>query len=462
MKFWFSRVRRSPRVRAAWRVRLVAQFCALWCALCVPGLAWSDEAWRREPMPPGFKVVQTELEGPVYANSAGMTLYRWPQHKLRNGYSGEAAGTPACYDEVQTVTAGLMSPYPPGIRLPDAASRPSCTDLWPPVLAGDEAEETGKWTVIQRRDGSGQWAYDEQPLYTSVRDRQPGDTFGGSRRKLDNDAPAARVPVGPPALLPPGFKITSVAAGRMLTTSKDYALYSFAEDTATSVACVKDCLENWEPVLAPELARAQGEWSILERSPGVRQWVFRGSPLYRFRRESWPWSQLGSDQPGWRNVFSQPLPTPPASFKRQATLAGEVMADRHGKTIYRYQCGEDSADQLACDHPDDTQVYRLAMCGAGDPQRCLEHWPFVLAEDDPETDNRSWSIVTIDPMTGRFAESETPGALRVWAFRDRPVYTFAGDTEPGEVNGGGTGEWRGKRNGLLAFWLRDDFMEGDQ
>ena len=79
-----------------------------------------------------------------------------------------------------------------------------------------------------------------------------------------------------------------------------------------------------------------------------------------------------------------------------------------------------------------------------------------------QTQNRSWRIVTIDPQSGRFAAENHPGALRVWAYRDRPIYTFAGDRRPGDVNGGGTGEWRGKRNGLLAFWLRDDLMDSTE
>ena len=88
------------------------------------------------PMPPGFGVQATELEGPVFTNAEGRTLYIWPLHKQRNGYSGESPGTPRCYDEVLTVTAGLMSPYPAGIGLPDLDNRPSCTDLWSPGIRG--------------------------------------------------------------------------------------------------------------------------------------------------------------------------------------------------------------------------------------------------------------------------------------------------------------------------------------
>ena len=113
---------RSSRARS---VSLRNAFRLLFPLLLAPVLARGaeQEAFRAVPMPPGFQVRHTELEGPVFADPRGMTLYQWPQHKLRNGYSGEAAGTPACTDEVLTVTAGLMSPYPTGIPLPELAQR---------------------------------------------------------------------------------------------------------------------------------------------------------------------------------------------------------------------------------------------------------------------------------------------------------------------------------------------------
>lgn len=418
------------------------------------------EPYREVPMPPGFRVVSTELEGPVFATAEGKTLYHWPQHKLRNGYSGEAAGKPACFNRQQTVTAGLMSPYPPGIELPDLDTRPTCTDIWPPVVAGVQAEEVGDWLPLQRSDGVRQWMYKEQPLYTYTRDRKAGDTLGGSTRKRQGDSPASRSPVGPPAKIPPGFAVKTTLRGRLLTTSADRSVYAFDQDTPEASACREVCLRDWRPLRAPELAKPRPPWSVLERSAGVKQWVFRGQPLYAYRRDSISWSQEGSDVAGWRNVFTQMAPAYPEDFTIQDTLAGEVLADGSGKTIYLYQCGEDSLDQLGCDHPGDTQTYRLAMCGAGDPERCLSYWPYVQAPSGARAPSNAWSVVSIDAATGQRLLDRSTQGLRVWAFRDRPVYTFAGDKQAGEVNGGGTGEWRGKRNGLLAFWLRDDYLEG--
>lgn len=411
-------------------------------------------------MPADFHVESTELEGPVYADAEGRTIYTWPSHRLRNGYSGETPGNPACYDEVVTVTAGLMSPYPPGILLPELDSRPSCTDLWPPVYADEAAKEIGKWTILKRKDGTRQWAYDEQPLYTSVRDSRAGDVLGGTTRRYGGDSPANRVPLTPPSRVPPGFAVKTTTVGRLLTTDKNYSVYSFATDTADQAMCDSECARTWNPIVAPDLARAYGEWSIIERSPGVRQWVFRGKPVYTYVLDTRSWSLEGSDVPGWSNVYTQMAPPPPAVFTIQDTISGQVLADARGMTIYTYVCGDDSAQQLACDHPDDTQVYRLAMCGGGDAEKCLRHWPYVEAEEGTSSGNRAWTVMNIDPKTGRRADAEQADALHVWAYRDRPVVTYGLDEHPGDVHGAGTGEWRGQRNGLKAFWLRDDFMGG--
>ena len=415
------------------------------------------EAWLDEPMPPGFQVLDSELDGPVFATADGKTIYEWPRHLLRNGYTGEDPGRPACYDEVSTVTAGLMSPYPSGITLPELDERPSCTDLWPPVLADDDAKSVGRWSIVRRRDGVRQWAYNEQPLYTSIRDLYPGDTIGGWTRRYGGDSPANRVPVKPRPLLPPGFAVRSTTTGRMLTTHKNESVYAHDDDTGDQTGCYDRCLERFSPVLAPALARAQGEWSLLERSPGVRQWVYRDKPLYTHPLDQHSWSRQGSDQPGWRNVYTQTAPPYPSAFTTVETLSGTVLADADGRTIYRYVCGDDSLDQLSCEHPDDTQVYRLAMCG-GSQTACRRHWPYVLAADNAVESNRSWRVMRIDPATGQRAAADQEDALRVWAYRDRPVYTFYNDRRPGDVHGDGTGEWRGLRNGLRAIWLRDDFL----
>src|SRR5690349_20481847 len=111
-------------------------------------------------MPPHFRVEATELDGPVFADPQGHTLYRRPFRNLRVGNTGDPKGESNCGATKVTTNAGYMSPYPGGFTLPDLDQRPSCAQAWPPVLAPANAKPIGKWTVIAKKDGTKQWAYD--------------------------------------------------------------------------------------------------------------------------------------------------------------------------------------------------------------------------------------------------------------------------------------------------------------
>lgn len=53
-----------------------------------------------------------------------------------------------------------------------------CAKAWPPLKAPTNAKTEGDWSVVSRKDGSKQWAYKGQPLYTFVKDKKPGETTG--------------------------------------------------------------------------------------------------------------------------------------------------------------------------------------------------------------------------------------------------------------------------------------------
>jgi predicted lipoprotein with Yx(FWY)xxD motif len=418
-----------------------------------------QEDYERVPMPPGFEVVVSEFEGPVFADQHGRTLYDWPTHQLRNGPAGELKGKPNCDDTHYTKTAGLMSPYPPGLLLPEPEKRPTCAELWPPVIAPEGAQEIGKWSVVKRKDGRNQWAYDGFALYTSALDHQEGDVNGGTKRKTHGDSPADREPVAPPPLLPPQFRIAEQTTGRLLVTSQGASVYALADERPDKILCDTECSRAWTPVLAPALSRPQGAFTVFERLPGIKQWAFHGEPLYTRVGEERQHSLEGADAPGWHNVYTQKAPPPPADFTVQESPGGLVLADSRGRTVYIYHCGDDALDQLACDYPDASQVYRFAVCGGGDPARCLQAFPYVLATPGVKSTSRLWSVLTIDPRTGHTAAPGQADALHVWAFRQRPVFTCALDAKPGDLRADGWGEFNGYRNGFKAFWLRDDFTD---
>lgn len=56
----------------------------------------------------------------------------------------------------------------------DSAGQSSCNDTcaqsWTPLRAAGDAKAVGEWTVIVRADGSQQWAFRGQPVYSFARD----------------------------------------------------------------------------------------------------------------------------------------------------------------------------------------------------------------------------------------------------------------------------------------------------
>ena len=46
----------------------------------------------------------------------------------------------------------------------------ACAKTWNPFVAGPDAKATGDWSIIERGDGSHQWAYKDKPLYTFSKD----------------------------------------------------------------------------------------------------------------------------------------------------------------------------------------------------------------------------------------------------------------------------------------------------
>ena len=59
-----------------------------------------------------------------------------------------------------------------------------CTEKWLPLAADKNAQPSGDFTVIVRKDGSRMWAYRYRPLYTSGDDKAPGDTNGFDPQNL--------------------------------------------------------------------------------------------------------------------------------------------------------------------------------------------------------------------------------------------------------------------------------------
>ncbi len=329
------------------------------------------------PMPPHFRVVASELDGPVFADAAGHTLYKWPFKPLRVGVTGDPSGQSQCTDAKMTVNSGFMSPYPPGLQLPDLDSRLSCTQAWPPALASADAEPVGKWTIITRADGHKQWAYEGHALYTSVLDHRPGDvlgadTFGGRQ-------PAMRMPVQPLVRYTlKDLPYRPHAIGRLLRRpSRKFSVYESDRDARG----VSNCDQAQACRIPGSRDSGNGVGPCARRlvcvrasSPGVLQWAFRKKPLYPVHaRRGGARSLRGQRYTGLAQRLYATGACPPAGFTVQKHFtSGQVLGRCAWQDdlplFYRRRW---RGSKLGCDHPTETQAYRLAMCGGGG---CRAHW----------------------------------------------------------------------------------------
>jgi predicted lipoprotein with Yx(FWY)xxD motif len=87
--------------------------------------------------------------------------------------------------------------------------------------------------------------------------------------------------------------------GGVLVSPGGMTLYTFDRDVVSratapgSSACVGQCAERWPPFAADAGARRSGDFTVIERDDGTRQWAYKGRPLYRWSKDVKPGDRTG-------------------------------------------------------------------------------------------------------------------------------------------------------------------------
>lgn len=79
-------------------------------------------------------------------------------------------------------------------------------------------------------------------------------------------------------------------------------LYTFDRDTANSgkSACNGPCATAWPPLMASGDAKASGDWTVVTRDDGSKQWAYKGKPLYYWQRDAKAGDRTGD---GFNNAW---------------------------------------------------------------------------------------------------------------------------------------------------------------
>lgn len=235
----------------------------------------------------------------------------------------------------------------------------------------------------------------------------------------------------------PGEDVAVVSAetelGNILVDEDGMTLYGFTNDADGQSECYDTCAEAWPPVtvdsdwtVGPELDSAIFNTHI--RDDGAEQLVAGPWPLYRFAQDVVPGDIKGQGSGGVWYVVSaedgtlirdEPGDMDDGEAAEDATDVqigstdlGDVLTDAEGFTLYGLT--EDTDGQPSC------------------TGECAGTWPALLVEGDEVSLAEGLDPDTFTTVEG--AEGGTQVVAGAW-----PLYRFAGDGSPGEVNGQGVG-----------------------
>jgi predicted lipoprotein with Yx(FWY)xxD motif len=93
----------------------------------------------------------------------------------------------------------------------------------------------------------------------------------------------------------------------VLTNPAGMTLYVFDKDVADSgkSVCNGDCAAKWPVLMASAFDKANGNYSIITRDDGSKQWAYKGKPLYLWIKDQKPGDMTGD---GVNNVWHTAKP----------------------------------------------------------------------------------------------------------------------------------------------------------
>jgi predicted lipoprotein with Yx(FWY)xxD motif len=94
----------------------------------------------------------------------------------------------------------------------------------------------------------------------------------------------------------------ATVADGVLVGPNGMTLYTFDRDAMGSgkSMCNGACATNWPPLMASAGDAGSGDWSVVVRDDGARQWAYRGKPVYYWAKDAKAGDRTGD---GFNNVW---------------------------------------------------------------------------------------------------------------------------------------------------------------
>ena len=87
----------------------------------------------------------------------------------------------------------------------------------------------------------------------------------------------------------------AMMAGGMLVGPNGMTLYTFDRDAAGSgkSVCNGPCASAWPPLMASDSDKPMGDYMVITRDDGKKQWAMKGKPLYYWAKDTKPGDKTG-------------------------------------------------------------------------------------------------------------------------------------------------------------------------
>jgi len=191
--------------------------------------------------------------------------------------------------------------------------------------------------------------------------------------------------------------------------SEGKTLYTFDKDTTPGKSACTDeqCVKAWPAMAAPADAKPVGEWSVITRDDGSRQWALKGKPLYTFVQD-----KLVGDGKGdamaqvWHMALLKPAENMTLPYGINVAEVnganGQTLVDSRGMPLYAY-------DGSVAD----------GKCGQ---TLCGKDWTPLLAGQ-------------LANAMGDFSVVDRTDGIQQWAYKGHPLFSYGGDMDLGDANG---------------------------
>jgi predicted lipoprotein with Yx(FWY)xxD motif len=351
--------------------------------------------------PPGITLQNTVEQRPVPYNLLNIVkgAYRF----------GDAQGRTAYITDADTA---------PG----KSSCEGDCAAAWPPIAAPAGAKADGDWTIVARSDGTRQWAYRGKPLYRSTKDTGWGQLKGD---RADGVWHVAAPVWNDGAPMPPEIAVHEVAEalGQSLVDDRGMALYTGPAigSGPAAEACAEPCAFAFRPYEAPQIALPVGDFTAIDRADGIRQWVYKGLPLYSYDGDVRLGDANGVDA-RYNIALVARYFVPKEAVLRPDEKMGGIWTTEAGKTLYMRDLlhyTASGAHSARGGDPGLPQLGRTVGLMGCDPACEATHPPLIAPPGSQPSGY--WTIY------------DRPDGRLQWAYAGYALYGSAADKKPGDL-----------------------------